>query len=1009
MVPHMRRNPSLRLCNLSVTAALLSISLAAGAGPLPDKLKVVAPGVPDSISITLENVTYTTSPANAGAPVAGKGTIKVSVAGNVLPASFEVPFTNVVANDDGQIVGGGFALTQELPITNLLGTGCDLILAKASQLVVTATPAPITCKITGAITARLPYRSDAGEQAVLNLPNNEFALNVNGDFSLQLRNATLTGPTAESGITLAGFTFKASSADFGFKKPGTGKKFDLTCLLRDVFIKTPIPNLLTQDDAPLAIKATEVGMNERGEPTFTNAKLAMYDYPPVRIASTQNVRGIPTGVTNKTIHLTKPLDFVIEVKSADVSVKDGAFTAFNLSCDIALPPQLKDANGDRVQIKNVTVNVQDGVLISQIAPLALKWNTFTLNTGGFVIDLSPSKGSPEERDPRGVQLPNDWQGVYIKSASLGLPPTLGSARCGVENFYVDGYGISGAVDVSKLQAANVTLMGFKARLLSGGLTFSRNSVVGGGIAAEVQVPAWTGSIALNAKVSTSGLVTVEVATSRPLTASRFGMKVVLNGGSIRIPTQGGAPQLFITGAFGFDGSNPALKLLGNAMVEFKDLGIDSAGNIKLPNDTWLTLPHPATVNLGVAQISCSQVGFGKEGTRNWIGLSGDVKLTIDMPITGSIGFQGLKIMEGPELRIGGITLDCKVMEICHVKGGVSFQDQDFGGSAGRQSVFKGNVALQIMGGIGGQAECMITKGGWYVKGGFAQTVPPGLIPLGNSGLSIFGFNGGFGRNVRLANTQKDPNLRPIYDMTVDPNLRNLMFQAGVTLGTVDGFTVWGNGTLTVITSPFLLNVNGKFYFLEPVSITPTGHRIASADITYDSAARSFRASFGADFAFPTRDLNLMHLTGSMDMLMSPSEKFLRIGWPIDKDPIGVRIFGVVDVRGGAELQIEPEQRVQAGILYRSSFGPLSGQLDGTLDVRFRPTIRGTGSIHAKGSADFIVFSASAEGWLTAALQQSPFQLDIDGRVQGCIGSVFGDVCKSIGIGVRVSKGGVQIK
>src|SRR5947208_4490081 len=129
------------LRRLALLPALLLTAAVAHAGPLPDKLKVVAPGVPDSISITLENVTYTTNPANAGSPVAGKGTIKVSVSGTALPGSFEVPFTNIVANDDGQVVGGGFALSQDLPITDILGTGCDITLAKASQLIVTATPA----------------------------------------------------------------------------------------------------------------------------------------------------------------------------------------------------------------------------------------------------------------------------------------------------------------------------------------------------------------------------------------------------------------------------------------------------------------------------------------------------------------------------------------------------------------------------------------------------------------------------------------------------------------------------------------------------------------------------------------------------------------------------------------------------------------------------------------------------------------------------------------------------
>jgi len=62
-----------------------------------------------------------------------------------------------------------------------------------------------------------------------------------------------------------------------------------------------------------------------------------------------------------------------------------------------------------------------------------------------------------------------------------------------------------------------------------------------------------------------------------------------------------------------------------------------------------------------------------------------------------------------------------------------------------------------------------------------------------------------------------------------------------------------------------------------------------------------------------------------------------------------------------------------------------------------------------GKADFIIFNASAEGTLSAAIQTVPFQLDVDGRVRGCIGTWLGDVCKSIGVGIRLDHSGVHFK
>src|SRR5437016_14459488 len=117
-----RRNGAL-LRTLTALAAL-AIPIASFAGPLPTTLKIL-PNGPANSSIQITNIVYDGA-ANAGTPCKGQGTITISIAGITLPASANVPFMNVVADDTGQITRGGIALDKDIPAKNLFGSGIDL-------------------------------------------------------------------------------------------------------------------------------------------------------------------------------------------------------------------------------------------------------------------------------------------------------------------------------------------------------------------------------------------------------------------------------------------------------------------------------------------------------------------------------------------------------------------------------------------------------------------------------------------------------------------------------------------------------------------------------------------------------------------------------------------------------------------------------------------------------------------------------------------------------------------
>src|SRR5215210_832163 len=124
-----------KTCSLALVAVFMAMAAVSQAGPLPNKLTLLAGG-PAGTTIFIDNVVYSTTPANAGVPVAGTGDFKCSIAGIDLPAQASLPFMNVVADDTGQITGGGIKLKEDMPFNNALGTGVDFLFKKDAQFTV---------------------------------------------------------------------------------------------------------------------------------------------------------------------------------------------------------------------------------------------------------------------------------------------------------------------------------------------------------------------------------------------------------------------------------------------------------------------------------------------------------------------------------------------------------------------------------------------------------------------------------------------------------------------------------------------------------------------------------------------------------------------------------------------------------------------------------------------------------------------------------------------------------
>ncbi|MCA1597055.1 MAG: hypothetical protein LC772_11620, partial [Chloroflexi bacterium] len=225
-------------------------------------------------SITLANVRYDNGATQAAnTPLSGHGDLTITLAGMSAVAVPACPFQDLVFDDHGVISGGGISLSADLVEPNVFGTGMDLTFEKGSQVIVVAKGEK--AKITASMKAALPFFSSAGDQATADFPKTDIDVDAKGNFDLDSKKITLSGPTQGAGLSLAGFNFKAT--DFNVKLQNNVAPAALTFSLtaNRPTISTNVPNVLCQDNLPLQLSADSATIDQSGLPSFSNASLAV--------------------------------------------------------------------------------------------------------------------------------------------------------------------------------------------------------------------------------------------------------------------------------------------------------------------------------------------------------------------------------------------------------------------------------------------------------------------------------------------------------------------------------------------------------------------------------------------------------------------------------------------------------------------------------------------------------------------------------------------------------------
>ncbi len=1036
---------------LLAAAALAPPAMAADP---PSQLRFLTPmDSKNGVSIVLNNVSYTDKTPGK---LAGTGTLAITiggqpltVAGQAVPSIPNVPFQGVAADAAGKATGLSYTFANDASITDLFGSGLGFTIGKRTTISVqTAGTATLSG---GSLSVTLPFRGDGGKQFGVTLqPTLSFT--EDGECDLEAHNAQLMG--MGNGLTVAGATLNAASVDLVYKHHKS-KADDWSFSVNNASLAVNLPGMTSQDNAPLKLSVKgPLTIDQDGQVTFTEADM-----------DDQNGLEIP---------LAQPMGFALKVYHASMSMANSQPGDFDLKADLTLPPDFKDDKGNAATIKGIEIKYSKNgtppnqTVVTVTGGLDAYWNAFGIHVapGSFIVDLSsaPFPGDQDEKGLDNNQLPPTWQGVYVKDATLYLPDGFsdqttpsGKAQIEVQKFYINEHGVSGKVDIrpadpTKGPLANLKVMGFQAGLTELGLTLNRNTVRDCNIKGSISIPGYGGNAGLNVGISTAGIVSVDVDTSQPIQMTSIGAELTLTNGSLQIHQPDMNTRLLLTGTLAFKGDSAPSALKG-AALDFKDVGVGSDGHIYV-DSLWMQLPHPAHIGIGPVALEASKIGFGQitdsgdayykdHQNQYWVGITGDVSLSGDLPITGQVSFDGLRIFVPDSshqlgLEVGNIAVDTDVQNVIHIAGSLKRKDPNTGKpysislpNGKSLDYVKGDAEISLSclgaGGLGGRIAFEVANGAWFLMGGI--TIPSPGITLGQSGLSLYGFAGGIGHNVKPDHEGAtgvpsiDYQLMPDVDAIEAGGLGTYVFVAGLRAGSTAPDTVWGDLVLTLYLPNVDIDLNGKCYLVsdpgsKPMPQDPTQEdRVLAGDLHFDLPQNTFTASLTADLNFPTRKQALVHADGGILLNVAPDPpagtgKYFHIGGPISRDPIAIanpceiKFASLAPIQGALDVDLIPtgnksvpyKLQVQAALIFdqpiphtSGSFGPVSYDVDGSahvqgyLDMNIIPdptglTINGNGNFQVDGSLS--VSGGVDLGW--AGQYGASVQLAVSGQIGGSI-------------------------
>ena len=565
--------------------------------------------------------------------------------------------------------------------------------------------------------------------------------------------------------------------------------------------------------------------------------------------------------------------------------------------------------------------------------------------------------------PPGRQV--GWRGVYVDSARLYLPADfeLNNVIFGLDEAGIGSGGFFGTLSatfnntlsetepyVDDDEEAAGTFLGIPFVLKDIQLSFEQNIPQSAALSSELLIPYFDKILSVQIGLGIDGNFTIEVSGGSGEDGQLFDFTIEdilqLTIESLTVEKLGNV------GVFALQGKlRPLLANLDWPEFEVDKLSINTHGEIDFDGG-WVNIPESFNLDFHGFNISITEFGFGyeEEGTdqRQWLGLSGELALTESLPVSGSV--EGLKFSwktteADPDLKISieGIGVALEIPDVLAFEGSVAYEEVKPGdGNSLSGHIFKGNISLNLMVlRTEVEGELMIGKlrnaegrefTVFYIYLGFELPAP---IPLGATGLGIYGFNGLFGLHVGPTKDEetwhewyKSPpeeysvttvkKWQPLYD--------NYGFGAGIILGTQfdDGCTINLSALLIVLIPGPVIMLEGKANLLQQRSADSEQEGAFYLLSVIDGRAGTFQLNI--DVRFTKEDI--ITVNGGLEAFFDfhdPKNWYIYIG---RKEPEEKRIRAEVLslLKANAYFMIDPiglQTGAAIGLDIQRRFGPIS--------------------------------------------------------------------------------------
>lgn len=555
------------------------------------------------------------------------------------------------------------------------------------------------------------------------------------------------------------------------------------------------------------------------------------------------------------------------------------------------------------------------------------------------------------QNPPGMVFPKDykdttktWHGFYIKSATLTLPKDVQTFKnsppqLSVNNFIIDGTGFSFdflATNILKIDEANFAGWGGSIDTID--IKFVSNSLQSGLMNGLIHIPISSGTLKYAAifsrpKAGTWNL-TLNVQPRDSLQADLWAATLTLDKSSIiSVWDSNGNPGALAN----FDGHLTISGDVGNTLskipginfkgVKFQGVKIMSKspwvdkGTWSLASEQHSMAGFPVSLsNISpVVDMQMSKVRLGVEFTLS-INLHGDDtangiagSTTLDIWGAMPLGGGGPQQFSFDEIDLKSITVHAQMSGLT-IDGSLILYHHDATFGDGFRGALMVDFASVMTGKATAQFGSVNGYRYWYVDA--MVTLATG-VPLGSSGVGLYGFGGGAWYHMARSNptvdlhgppNSGDPKSAPADSgstpggtnsgVTYTPDVGvDLGLKAGVTLGTYPSPSMFNADVSLTIQfvngGVGLMAFDGNGYFVCP----DLDHRkdalvFLVASIQYDFINKSF----DANFSFNTNNsyAALFSATGWMAFHADPQNWHLLIGTPDNRNKVTLLTLATVD-------------------------------------------------------------------------------------------------------------------